>query len=163
MLSAAITHIKIIMEHSDIPVASHQYESIYINCPSDKVWGMIRNFQLDQMCPEWVREVTWVEGEPGKVGSSVKLTFQEGAQWTYRILEVSDIRRTLAYELVMADPASNMTAYQAVLKVFKETINNKAFVIWETDFSNDAKAEVIMDNKYKKVDALNMMARTLSE
>ena len=151
------------VEALDNPVvtSSHQYEAAYLNCPVDKVWDLLRGLDLQICFPDWIREVNMIQGEPGKVGSQFQVTYRDDAKWTFQILEVSDIKRTIIYELVNAEPASTMSGYESTFRVFHETLDNKAFLVWETQFSNDASAKVVMDTKFKKVDALNSLKRVL--
>ncbi|CAG9316514.1 unnamed protein product [Blepharisma stoltei] len=142
--------------------ASHQFESAVFNSPVDQVWAHIRNLSFHILCPNWVSSVSWSEGDSGKVGATVHMTYTDGTQWTVNILEISDIKRTIVYELIHADPAAHSFSYVNTIRVFKETLTNKTFLIWETDFSNDATANTVMDCKYKKIEALSAMANALN-
>ncbi|CAG9327480.1 unnamed protein product [Blepharisma stoltei] len=142
--------------------ASHQFESAIFNAPVDNVWTHIRSLAFHTLCPSWVSNVAWHEGEAGKVGATVQMTYTDGSHWTVNILEISDIKRTIVYELITADPAAHSYSYVNTIRLFKETLTNKTFLTWETDFSNDATANTIMDCKYKKLEALHAMATTLA-
>lgn len=142
--------------------ASHQYESALINSPVERVWGLVKVLAFEQLFPRWVTAVEWVSGGPGQVGGEARVTFQDGAIWTFNILEISDYRRRVVYDLISAEPETSMSACTNIITVHKETLNNRCFVVWETEFSNDATANVIADNKYKKIDGFNSMNEALS-
>lgn len=149
-------------QESVVVSASHQYESAVFDHPSEKVWAAVRGLAFDRLAPSWVSSVHWPEGDSGKVGATVTMTFRDGPTWEFNVLEISDIKRTIVYELVAADPAASVSGFVNTIRVFKETLSNKTFLTWETDFANDANANVIMDTKYKKLEALNSMAQTLA-
>jgi phosphoenolpyruvate synthase/pyruvate phosphate dikinase len=46
--------------------------------------------------------------------------------------------------------------------VFKDTLNNKSFVRWETNFSNDADLEEITCVKNMKIEAMQSISRIIS-
>ena len=77
------------------------------------------------------------------MGASLNVNFQDGAVWTFLILEISDYRRTIVYDLIEANPEASMHGCTNTITVHRETLNNRCFVIWETEFSNDADANVI--------------------
>ena len=71
------------------------------------------------------------------------MTFKDKAEWTFRILEISELHAFITYELVIAEPPIEATSVESSIKLFKVTDENHTFVMWETIFSNDANAHVI--------------------
>ncbi|CAG9317602.1 unnamed protein product [Blepharisma stoltei] len=136
-----------------------QYEATLLDQNPGIVWGMIKNLQFDVLCPSWIANVHWEQGEPGKVGSVVTFEYTDGAKWQFQVSEISDIKNTIVFELIEANPPAMATGILNKITIHKETLNNKTFLIWETIFSTDTTTEVILDNKFKKVDFLVSMSR----
>ena len=62
------------------------------------------------MAPNQVAATEWTDGAAGRVDSTVKLTYRNGANWYLRVTELSERNHTLAYELIMADPAIDVSS-----------------------------------------------------
>ena len=52
----------------------------------------------------------WTDGEAGRVDSTVKITYTNGAVWYLRVTELSERNHSLSYELVQAEPATSVTS-----------------------------------------------------
>jgi len=55
-----------------------------------------------------------------------------------------------------------VTSIQGQIKLREVTDDHTTFVEWATDFSNDADASVIADQKYKKLEFFTEMKKALS-
>eukprot|EP01016_Furgasonia_blochmanni_P003141 TRINITY_DN1122_c0_g1_i15.p1 TRINITY_DN1122_c0_g1~~TRINITY_DN1122_c0_g1_i15.p1 ORF type:complete len:239 (-),score=57.43 TRINITY_DN1122_c0_g1_i15:99-815(-) len=137
---------------STVVSSTHQYESTIIPAPPGKLWTYIRNFALDKVLPSRVDKIEYVEGSAGKVDSVLKISFKDSASWSIKILELSDLNHYITYEVIEASPPIPATSILNTIRLRRVTDDNSTFLTWETDFSNDADANVIQDNKYKKLE-----------
>jgi len=112
--------------------------------------------------PSKISGTTWVTGGPGQLDSTLKIDYVDGAHWTLRILEISDIRRTIGYEVVSAEPAHSVSSILGLIHLKPVTEDNTTFVEWTTDFSNDADVGVITDQKYKKLEFFTEIKKNIT-
>ena len=146
---------------STVPTAAVQVESTVLPCPIDQAWDKFRNFNWDQLAPEKVKSVEWTDGTPAKVGSTANITYTGGIVWTVRLTEVSERHHTIAYELLAAEPPLTVSSLQAEIKLLRVTDANSTFLAWTTEFSNDVCAQIIQDQKYKKLDFFQAFAKNM--
>ena len=81
-----------------------------INKRISDVWAKIRYWKFEEIAPSQVAATEWTDGAAGRVDSTVKLTYRNGANWYLRVTELSERNHTLAYELIMADPAIDVSS-----------------------------------------------------
>ena len=62
-----------------------------------------------------------------------------------RIVEISDLRHSVAYQVISTEPAHQATSIQGYVQLKRVTDDNSTYTEWQTDFSNDADAAVIAD------------------
>ena len=60
--------------------------------------------------PKYVKATTYTSGQAGLVGSVVNVEYADGAVWEMRINEISDIRHSIGYEVLSAEPAHMATS-----------------------------------------------------
>ena len=137
---------------SSIPTSCFQEESTVLSAPVDAVWNKFREFKLDAVAPAYVIKTETISGQAGHVGSVVKVTYKNGGAWECRITELSDRNYTIAYEVIGAEPEMSCTSFEGELMFARVTDGNATFLKWTTLFSNDADAQVISDQKYKKLE-----------
>lgn len=73
-------------------------------------------------------------------------------------MEASLIRHSIAFEVIGHDPASSYTSALHTITCRRISTSNQCFVQWETDFSNDATADIVLDSSYKKKEAFAALA-----
>ena len=93
----------------------------------------------------------------------VKVEYTDGAHWTLRINEISELRHSIGYEVLATEPIHSATSIQGVITLHNVTALKHTYVEWATDFSNDADAQVIADQKYKKLEFFAEMAKTFEK
>ena len=130
---------------SCIPVSTHQSESTVLPVPAGTAWSLFKQFKLDKFIPNKVKATTFSTGGPGQLDSVIKIDYVDGASWQIRITEISDVRRSLGYEVISTEPAHQVTSIQGLIILRPVTDDNSTFVEWVTDFSNDADAAVMAD------------------
>ena len=137
---------------SVVPVACHQVDSAVINLPTDKAWESFKRFNLHKINPERFEKVEWISGSEGAVDAVAKITYKDGAVWEVVISEVSNLKHTIAYNVISAEPALGFTSLQGAIVLRSVTLDNKTLIEWHTDVSNDADASVVQDQHFKKLE-----------
>jgi hypothetical protein len=109
------------------------FVSSVVDAPADTVWALIRDFNG---LPSWVPAVAASEIEGGKpageVGCVRHLTLGDGAKVVETLLELSDARRSVTYNIVEAP--LGVEGYVATLSVTPITDGNRSYVQWTAEF-----------------------------
>lgn len=92
----------------------------------------------------------WTDGEAGRVDSTVKITYTNGAVWYLRVTELSERNHSLSYELVQAEPATSVTSIVGEFQFKSVSDCDQTFFKWSTEYSNDVDAEFVGDARWKK-------------
>ena len=148
---------------STVPVSLHQRESVVLPVSVDKVWNTLREFKMNEIMPQKVNGTSFTSGGPGQVGSMIQVDWADGAKWTIRVNEISDWHHRFGYEVVSTEPAISTTSVVGLLSMQSVTLDGTTFLQWETEFSNDADAQVISDQKYKKQEFFNTILQNLKK
>ncbi len=141
----------------NVVTSTHQTESTVINKPVSKVWETLRTCQFDKFFPKSVTCCKFTSGDANSVGSEFQITYKDNSVWTSTITEISENRRRVSWELVIAEPSVTFTSMSNTVSLYKVTSDNTCFIEWSTDFSNDVDSHVVQDRKYKKLDWFNEM------
>ena len=64
--------------------------------------------------------------------------------------------------MLATEPAHSCTSIQGYVQLRPVSDDNTTYVEWQTDFSNDADASIISDQKYKKLDFFAEMKKNLT-
>ncbi|KAJ2818880.1 hypothetical protein FBU31_005723, partial [Coemansia sp. 'formosensis'] len=96
-----------------------------------------------------------------EVGSTRDVTFNDGTVQTYRLIEYSLVKNALTYEIIDSKPAVAFLSAQHTIQVTRVTANNTSFVQWISDYSADGSEAAVLDAKYKKLEALAELAKSL--
>jgi hypothetical protein len=91
--------------------------------------------------------------DPKTIGSTCRIQFKDGVVWTVQILELSQLKRFVTFDVISSEPASHVTSTTHTITLSRVTSNNSTFFQWSTDFSNDATAEIVADSSHKKLEA----------
>jgi len=144
------------------PSSTHQYEASVLAVQLDPLWTVLKAFNWTQVLPNRVASTTFTDGGVGTVGSHVRVTFNDGSVWVYHVVEVSDIYHKLVFELVAAEPELSYTGALHTIRLYRDTVLGQTFMIWETDYTNDAGLDVVQDSKYKKHEFFTGASHSLS-
>ena len=87
------------------------------------------------------------------VGSLRRVVYKDGAEFVFRIVEISDVQRVVAYELIETDATVNVSSVLHTIQVHEVTETGETFLSWTTEFSGDCDQHVFSDAKFKKLDA----------
>ena len=83
-----------------MPCSATNTESTIIPAKLSSVWEKFRWWKLEQLAPGIVSSTQWIDGAAGRVDSTVKITYTNGAIWHLRVTELSEKNHSLSYELV---------------------------------------------------------------
>ena len=120
----------------------------------------MRYWKLEELAPSIVTSTEWTEGDAGRVDSIVKISYVNGATWYWRVTELSERNHTIAYELVMAEPAISVSSIVGEISLSAVTDDDQTFLSWNTEYSNDVDADFIGDARWKKRDLFAAMKQT---
>ena len=146
---------------SVVPCTCTNTESTVLPAKLPEVWNMFRHWKLQDIAPGIVTSTEWTDGAAGRVDSTVKITYTNGASWFLRVTELSERNHTLGYELVAAEPATSVSSIVGEIALEAITDSDQTYVRWNTEYSNDVDAEFIGDARWKKRDFFTNAKKTL--
>ena len=147
---------------SMVPCSATNTETTVLNTKADDLWAKIRYWKLEECAPTVVASTEWTDGEAGRVDSVVKITYTNGANWFLRVTELSERNKTLAYELVQAEPSISVSSIVGEISLESVTDADMTFMKWQTEYSNDVDADFIGDARWKKRDLFAAMKAKLA-
>jgi len=129
------------------------HETTVLNRPVGIVWEAIKplNFAFSSI----VQKVDVEHGHQHEVGSFRKITYKDGTIQKVKVLELSDYRYSVTYELVESEPPTRVLSAIHTITLRRVTENNTTFIEWISDFSSDASQEVIQDSRFKKLEGFS--------
>lgn len=139
-------------ESKNFVTSCHQVESCVLNVPIEKVWESFKTLDFSKLFPSVVKSVKFTQGNPNEVGSVFEVEYSDGSKWSNRLVELSELRRVISWELFGANYDMNFTSMLTIVRFHKVTEDNRTFVSWESDYSNDVDTNVVEDGKYKKLE-----------
>ncbi len=147
---------------SSVPVSTHQVESTVLAVPLDTAWTFFRSLQLEKIAPGKVTSTQFTQGAAGQIDSILQINYADGARWELRIVEISELEHSIGYQVISTEPSHQVTSIQGQVKLARVTDDNSTFLQWITDFSNDADAVVISDQRYKKLEFFAEVKKNLA-
>lgn len=90
---------------------------------------------------------------PLALGSLRRVVYKDGAEFVFRLVELSDIQHTVSYELIETDSTVNVSGVLHTIQLTEITETAETFISWTTEFSGDCDQHVYNDAKFKKLDA----------
>ncbi|CDW79803.1 UNKNOWN [Stylonychia lemnae] len=135
-----------------IPVSLYELESCILPVPIHKAWHILKHFKLQDIVPTYIKNSEFTNGQPGLIDSIVKVWFADGAVWEIRMVEFSEIKRSIAYEVLSTEPPHKASSIQGSINLKPVTKDEQTYVEWITEFSNDADVQIIEDQRFKKFD-----------
>merc|ERR1719250_80165 len=84
-----------------------------------------------------------------------------------KILGISDLDYKVSWTLVSSEPPVSYSSAVHQIQCYRITTQlsekgPQTYFTWQTDFSNDASANVVADSSLKKKDAFELMQKALS-
>jgi hypothetical protein len=74
------------------------------------MWNIEKELKYAKSAPGILKDATFLSGEVNYVGSVIRFEFTNGQIMDLRVTEISDIRRSLSYEVVNAEPPLPVTS-----------------------------------------------------
>jgi hypothetical protein len=139
-------------ESMNTVTSCHQVESTVLPYPVEKAWECLKSLDFPKLFPSHVKTVKFTNGSPAEVGSVFEVSYADGAVWTNRLLEVSEHRRVLTWELISASPEITFSSMLTTIRLLKVTSDNTTYLQWDTDYSNDVNSHIVQDGKFKKLE-----------
>lgn len=145
-----------------IPSATRSFESCIFDAPIEDVFRMFRpvNFKYDPSI-----EVQEMKDAAQGAGSLRKVQYKDALQ-TLQVLGISDLDFKVQWNMIASEPPVSYSS--AVNQVQCHRITSQlgkkgpqTMVTWQTDFSNDASANVVADSNLKKKDAFKLIKTAL--
>lgn len=96
---------------------------------------------------------------PLALGSLRRVVYKDGAEFVFRLVELSDIQHTVSYELIETDATVNVSGVLHTIQLTEITETAETFISWTTEFSGDCDQHVYSDAKFKKLDAFKDFKR----
>ncbi len=149
-------------ESMNYVTSCHQVESCVLEHPVGKVWDALKSFSVHKFLPSSVKHSKFTSGSSNEIGSTFEIEYKDGSVWTFRIVEISELRRTLRYELIGTVPEITFSSLVVTIKLSPVTETNATFLCWESDYSNDVNAHIVQDGKYKKLEYFKDLKKHLS-
>ena len=162
-MAAAVGQVLLQRVKSTVPCTCTNTESCVLPVKLEDCWTKFRYWKLDEVAPSVVSATEWTDGAAGRVDSTVKISYTNGATWWLRVTELSERNHTLAYELIQADPATSVSSIVGELSFLAVTDADQTFMQWSTEYSNDVDADFIGDARWKKRDLFAAIKQTLSQ
>ena len=162
-MAAAVGDVLLQRVKSQVPCTCTNKESTVLPVAVGQCWEKFRYWKLEELAPNMVSATEWTDGAAGRVDSTVKVTYKNGAVWYLRVTELSERNHTLAYELVQAEPAIEVSSIVGELSLQAVTDSDQTFFSWSTEYSNDVDAEFMGDARWKKRDMFADIKAALSK
>merc|ERR1719397_939696 len=95
------------------------------------------------------------------------ITYSDGTVQQVKVLGISDLHFKVSWNLVTSEPPVSYSSAVHQVQCYRITtqLSEKGpmtYFTWQTDFSNDASANVVADSSLKKKDAFILMEKALS-
>jgi len=146
-----------------IPSATRSFESCIFDAPIEDVFRMFRpvNFKYDPSIE--LQEMK--DADTQGAGSLRKVQYKDALQ-TLQVLGISDLDFKVQWNMIASEPpvsyssAVNQVQCHRITSQFGKR-GPQTMVAWQTDFSNDASANVVADSNLKKKDAFKLIKTAL--
>jgi len=150
--------------NDDVPSSARVWETTVLDCSLDSVWKTLRicDFKFSKQIDKCLSD----DRDLSSVGSARELHYKDGTKQTVEIRELSDLHHFVTWEVTSSEPNVSYTSATHRVRCYEVTNPShgskaQTFVEWSTDFSNDAKLQVIEDSRHKKKEAFSDLATHL--
>jgi len=133
-------------------MATRVYESSIIAANTDAVWAAIKPLDFHFLPTVKSVELEDKNSTAHTVGTIRKVTYRDGSVQRVKLQELSDAQRFVTWEVVASDPPVTYSSVIHTVKLRRVTEDGHTFIEFTSDYAKDAKNDVIVDSKYKKLD-----------
>jgi len=126
-------------------MATRASASAVFPLPIEHVWKVLREFSFPARFISTIASSDIEDSLPATcVGAVRVLKWKTGEMRKQRLIALSDQHYQAVWEIVEADPPSEVSGSITTLSLFRITESNHTLVQWESDFSADVKNEIII-------------------
>ena len=118
-------------------------ESVHLKTPVGKVWEALKEFNWEKICPTKVKACKFLTGTSMQIGSTYKLELNDGATYTFMIVEMSELKRKYTFEMIDCEPKQKFSSMLSTLKCCPVTEDHSVVLNWQTLYSNDVTNDII--------------------
>jgi len=145
-------------------MATRAFASAVFPFPIEKVWAEIRNFTFPAKLITTIESCTIENGvTPNTVGAIRVIKWKTGEVRKDQLLELSDLYRTITWELIEAQPEPEHSASISTIKLYRISEHNHTLVEWSSDYSADVSNEFVLFNQNAFLQNLKEMRNALSK
>jgi len=129
-----------------------------------EVWNVIKDFTFPTKLLSKVIESTVLEHDGGKmeVGAVRKVKWRTGEERRQRLLEISEIYKTIRWELVDSVPESEVNSVISTIRLLRDTERNFTIVEWSCEYSSDCSPQLLQFDQKSLQENLCEMREQLS-
>lgn len=133
-----------------------------INSPLQSVWRVLAELNFSWW--SLVDSTCLVDGSSSReLDSTTRVIFKDGTSWVIAIRELSSINHYITFEVVSSDsPCSFSAAIHTISLKRVSSLLESTFIEWVSDFSSDATSETVIDSSYKRREAFQDLAKSVS-
>jgi len=130
-------------------MATRVHESAILDFPLWKVWKLVRPLDFVYM-PTVATVRLEDDNQQDSIGTSRTVIYNDGTKQVIRLLELSDARHSVTWELLQSEPEAKTMGVIHTVRLRRVTSDESTYIEWKTDFSKDATTEVTEDARYKQ-------------
>jgi len=126
-------------------MATRAVASAVFPLPIETVWNALREFNFPSKFISTLESSSIEDNLPPTcVGAVRVLKWKTGEIRKQRLLSLSDQHYQASWEIIEAEPATEVSGSITTLSLYRVTENNHTLVQWESDFSADVKNDIII-------------------
>ncbi|KAM0789721.1 hypothetical protein ACM66B_006578 [Microbotryomycetes sp. NB124-2] len=149
---------------SSIPTATYVSESSVIKAPLSAVWHQIK---LEDFSSWWTSlKSSSVDKGTTHDTDVFSWEFKDGTKLQVKQEEHSSIKHSITFSVVSAEPALTYSSVLSTITLFPVTTGEaegSTFIQFTGQFSSDADASVIEDARFKRMEALADLAKSVAK
>mmetsp|Transcript_4068 Transcript_4068/g.6899 ORF Transcript_4068/g.6899 Transcript_4068/m.6899 type:complete len:342 (-) Transcript_4068:1136-2161(-) len=150
-------------QRGDFPPSSTRVtESAIINARIDAVWNAIKSATFDFLSTVKSSQIVPPNSSSIAVGNCRRIVYNDGASQTIQISSISLLSHSITYSVISSSPSIAYSGAEHKIRAIEVTTDDRTYIEWSTDFSNDASLQVIEDSRYKKKEAFGDLREYLS-
>jgi len=122
-------------------------ESCAINAPVETVWEEFKTFQFEKLAPSIISSVKFLKGKPFDIGSTYQVYQVDDIKATYKIVELSEIDKSISIELTDCFPKECFCHIISTIKLSKVSFDKTTYLLWESLLPYNVNIEIVRAKK----------------
>jgi len=139
-------------------MATRVYESAIIASNADAVWAAVKPLDFHFLPTVRSVELEDKNASTATVGAVRKVTYTDNTVQRIKLQELSDAQRFVTWEVIESIPPISYSGAIHTVKLRRVTEDAHTFIEFTSDYASDAKADVIQDSKFKKLEFFKAIA-----